>query len=106
MFKLNHLADVWCDRGIWTGGECEDCNWHKEEEASKANQPDRQEGVPGAGGEVDEAAGEAGHAPDQHHAAWTDQAWGETGATEAGTRMKLGHCTLLYQQVSLEMEST
>ena len=72
---------MWCDRGFCTGGQGEDCNRHQEEKTPKADQPDGQEGVPGAGGEVYEATGEAGHAPDQDHAAWADQAWREAGAT-------------------------
>ena len=47
-----------------------------------------------AAGEEDEAAGEAGQAPDQHQAARTDQAWRKAGASEAGTRVELGHSKL------------
>ena len=88
-----HLVNVRRYRSFWTGGQSKDGKRHENENAAKTEKPDRKEGMSWAGGEVEEAWGEAGQAPGQHQAAQADQPWrAPWGTAHAWIGVELGHC--------------
>ena len=87
-----YLVNVRRYRSFWTGGQSKDGKRHEKENAAKTEKPDRKEGMSWAGGEVEEAGGEAGQAPGQHQAAQADQPRGAPwGTAHAWVGVELGH---------------